>query len=76
MAPGAMLHSVSLNPLSTSQFDLQELCGCCVLETMLFLLLQDWCFCLRIDAAFRITVDVPNLVTYLNWTPIFKWYVV
>ena len=25
---------------------------------------------------FRIKVDVPNLVTYLNWTPNIKWYVV
>ena len=24
----------------------------------------------------RIKVDVPNSVTYLNWTPILEWYVV
>ena len=23
-----------------------------------------------------IKVDLPNLVTYLDWTPIFEWYVV
>ena len=36
----------------------------------------DLCIILHLLCVLYLRVDMPNLVAYLNWTPILEWYVV